>query len=231
MKTLDPAIEVFLLAESRLVREALAGVLNRKNDIRVVAAMAFGPEVIKEIAQIKPRVVVLDSAVYTLAGLQAVVTLREVHPGIRVLLIGMDADKELFVRCVKAGVAGYLLKDASALEIVAAVKAVGHEETACPPGLCLALFDYVARQAHYAPNIFGKLEHGLSRREQQLAQLMSNGMTNKEIASRLNLSEQTVKNHVHHILRKLGVSDRLSVVEYCRAEALVPEGEAMRKTQ
>jgi len=231
MKAVTQAIDVFLLAESRLLREALTGVLNRKSNIRVVAALAFGPEIFQEICEVKPTVLIIDSAVCALAGLQLVVSLREALPGTKVVMISMEADKDFFVRCVKAGVAGYILKDASALEIVAAVKAVADDEAACPPRLCLALFDYVARQTHYLPDVFAKREHGLSRREQQLVELLSGGLTNKEIASQLNLSEQTVKNHVHNILRKLGVSDRLSAAEYCREQALLYDGEALRKTQ
>jgi DNA-binding NarL/FixJ family response regulator len=220
MKTVSQAIDVFLLAESRLLREALTGVLNRKSDIRVVAAFAFEPEIIKKIDEIKPHVLVLDSAVCAVAGLQVVVSVREGLPGTKVVMIGMEADNDTFVRCVRAGAAGYLLKDASAFEIAAAVKAVAYEEAACPPRLCLALFDYLARQTHYVPGVFGRLGHDLSRREQQLAQLLSRGLSNKEIASQLNLSEQTVKNHVRHIFRKIGVSDRLTAAEYCREQGL-----------
>jgi len=218
MKTVDQAIEVFLLAENRLLREALARVLNKKADIRVVAAYAFDPEVARGIGQIKPHVLILDSATYAVAGLEIVGVVRQALPGIKVLMIGMEADKDTFLRCVKAGVAGYVLKDASALEIAAAVRVVAYEEATCPPKLCLALFDYVARQTNRVPGTFRGPELGLSRREQQLMQLISAGLTNKEIASQLNLSEQTVKNHVCHILRKLGVRDRLTAAEFYREQ-------------
>jgi len=218
MKTVDQAIEVFLLAENRLLREALARVLNKKGDIRVVAAFAYDREIAEGIGQIKPHVLILDSATYAVAGLEVVGFVRQALPAIKVLMIGMEADKDIFLRCVKAGVAGYVLKDASAVEIAAAVRGVAYEEAACPPKLCLALFDYVARQTSRLPGTFRGLELGLSRREQQLMQLISAGLTNKEIASQLNLSEQTVKNHVCHILRKLGVRDRLTAAEYYREQ-------------
>jgi DNA-binding NarL/FixJ family response regulator len=218
MKTVDQAIEVFLLAENRLLREALARILNKKGDIRVVAAFAFDPQVVEGIGQSKPHVLILDSATYLVAGLQIVCSVRRALPGIKVLMIGMEADKDTFLRCVKAGVAGYVLKDASALEIAAAVRGVAYEEAACPPKLCLALFDYVTQQASRGPGTFTGLELGLSRREQQLMQLIGAGLTNKEIASQLNLSEQTVKNHVCHILKKLGVRDRLTAVEFYREQ-------------
>ncbi len=220
MRTADQAIEVFLLAENRLLREALARVLSKKADIRVVAALASDAGIAKALGETKPHVLILDSAAYAAAGLQVMDCARKALPGIKVLMIGMDADKDTFLRCVKAGAAGYLLKDASALEIAAAVRSVAYEEAACPPKLCLVLFDYVARHSSHLPHMLGSLDLGLSRREQQLLQLISAGLTNKEIACQLNLSEQTVKNHVRHILRKLGVRDRITAAEYCREQGL-----------
>lgn len=214
----DQAIEVFLLAENRLLREALARVLGKKSNIRVVAAVAFAPDIVLGIGELKPHILILDSAAFGASGLQFVTSVRQNVPGMKVVMIGMEADSETFLRSVRAGVTGYLLKEASAVEIAAAVRSVAYEEAACPPRLCLALFDYVARQSGRFPDLSTKLDLGLSRREQQLMQLVSGGLTNKEIAAQLNLSEQTVKNHVRNILRKLGVRDRLSAAEYCREQ-------------
>jgi DNA-binding NarL/FixJ family response regulator len=89
----------------------------------------------------------------------------------------------------------------------------------CPPHFVRALFDYVASQSLDLPNARTRIQWGLSRREQQLIPLIGRGMTNKEIATQLSLSEQTVKNHVHRILRKVGVENRLGVFEACQPEA------------
>jgi DNA-binding NarL/FixJ family response regulator len=90
----------------------------------------------------------------------------------------------------------------------------------CPAALSLALFQWVARHKPVIPSLHLKSSLGLSRREQQLVGLIQQGLTNKEMANRLNLSEQTVKNHMHRMLRKLGAPDRLSIVEVCRNEGL-----------
>jgi len=97
---------------------------------------------------------------------------------------------------------------------------VANGEAACPPHLCAALFRYLARQSNQVPNLNVKLGLGLTHREQQLVLLISQGMTNKEIASQLQLAEQTVRNHVHRMLRKVGASDRLAVVELCRLQGM-----------
>ena len=212
-------ISAFLLAENRLVREALSKVLN-KHEVQVLAANGFSSRLIDEIVAAGPDVLLSDSAINSLGDLQVIRELRKAIPGLKVVLIGMEADKEIFLRAMRDGVVGYMLKEASALEIALAVRSVVNDEAVCPPRLCLGLIEYVSGQWNQMPSFQVKNGLGLSRREQQLVQLIGRGLTNKEIASQLNLSEQTVKNHVHRMLRKVGVSDRLSAVELCRMQGL-----------
>jgi DNA-binding NarL/FixJ family response regulator len=136
-------------------------------------------------------------------------------------MIGMDADPETFLRGVREGVVGYILKDASALEVATAVRSVANDEAVCPPSLCLVLFEQVAKQNSHPASFVIRHNLGLTRREQQLVEMISHGLTNKEIASQLNLSEQTIKNHVHRMLRKIGASNRLTAVEMCRSPRAV----------
>jgi DNA-binding NarL/FixJ family response regulator len=208
-------VEVFILADNRLMREALARILNKKSDIHVVAAAAFGPEIVQQIAQLAPDVVLTDSAAVMLSDLHLIAEIRTALPGLKVVMIGMEADQATFLRAIRDGIVGYMLKDASAMEVAAAVRAVANGEAVCPPELCLALFEEVARQNTREGCLLAKHDLGLTRREQQLVHMISHGLTNKEIAAQLNLSEQTVKNHIHRMLRKLGASDRLAAVEIC----------------
>src|SRR5262249_23030191 len=137
-------------------------------------------------------------------------------PDIRIVLIDMDDDPEIFLDCVRAGVVGYLLEDASAAEVVAGIRAVAQGQAICPPRLSLTLFKAFSRQWTALPNARIKLELGLTRRQQQLIPLIAQGLTNKEIACQLNLSEGTIKNHIHEILRRVGATDRLQVVDLTR---------------
>jgi DNA-binding NarL/FixJ family response regulator len=138
----------------------------------------------------------------------------------KAIVIGMEADERIFLETVRRGVSGYLLKDASAVDIVDAVRTVARGEVVCPPCLCRILFRFVSRQVMPLPNQRVRDQIGLTRREQQLMPLIARGLTNKEIASNLNLSEQTVKNHIHHILSKVGAEDRLGVMEVCRTHGV-----------
>src|SRR2546421_11151029 len=149
--------------------------------------------------------------------------LRKALPTLKVVMIGMDPDKESFLRAVRDRIAGYVLKDATAPEVADAVRSVAENQAVCPAGLCQALFEYVARQPPAYPNLLVKHHMGLTRREQQLVEMIGRGFTNKEIAVTLGLSEQTIKNHIHRMLRKLGASDRLAAAEMCRTDnSLLP---------
>ena len=206
-------VEVFLLAENRLLREALVRFLAKSGDILVVGAGSYSLAAHREIIASRPCVILLDSSGLNLFAAKVIPALQAAIPDLRVVMIDMDADKATFLTAVREGVAGYILKDASASDVATTVKAVASGQAVCPPSLSMTLFRAVAEQSAPPPAIFWGIEHGLSRREQQLVQLLSQRLTNKEIATRLNLAEQTVKNHVHSILRKVGAENRSGIVE------------------
>jgi DNA-binding NarL/FixJ family response regulator len=215
------SIDVFLLAENRLLREALTRIFSKKSDVRVVGSAAFCPEVADQIVEADPHVLVFDSMPLALSDLGVIPELRRLLPQLKVLMIGMERDRDLFLRSIQEGAAGYVLKDASALEVAHAVRAVFNDEAVCPPDLCMTLFQYVSRLPRLLPNYQARAQLGLTRREQQLVKMIGEGLTNKEIAQALNVAEQTVKNHVHRMFRKVGATDRLAVVELCRSQGWV----------
>jgi DNA-binding NarL/FixJ family response regulator len=206
-------VEVFLLAENRLLREALVRFLAKSGDILVVGAGSYSLSTHREIIASRPSVVLLDSSGLNLFAAKVIPTLQAAVPDLKVVMVNMEADEATFLTAVREGVAGYILKDASASDVATTVKAVASGQAVCPPSLSMTLFRAVAEQSAPPPAIFWGIEHGLSRREQQLVQLLSQRLTNKEIATRLNLAEQTVKNHVHSILRKVGAENRSGIVE------------------
>jgi DNA-binding NarL/FixJ family response regulator len=216
----EVSIAVFLLAENRLLREALARILGKKNDITVVGAATYSPAIIEAIAAVSAQVLLFDP-VDVASCLPFVRAIRESFPNLKIVLIGMEPSSDLFLGAVREGIAGYLLKDATAADVAMAVRSVAKNHAICPPELCQALFDSVAQQRRTFPSFFVKHQLGLTRREQQLVEMISRGSTNKEIAVDLGLSEQTVKNHIQRVLRKLGVRDRLAAVEVCRTQSVL----------
>src|SRR5271156_6459638 len=128
-------VRVFILAENRLLREALARILNKKSDIRVVSASAFAPEVVQQIAAAAPHVLLCDSATMALSELRLVPEVLAAMPGLKVVMVGMENDRGTFLKAVRDGVVGYVLKEASAMEVAACVRSVANGEAVCTPAL------------------------------------------------------------------------------------------------
>jgi DNA-binding NarL/FixJ family response regulator len=129
----------------------------------------------------------------------------------------MELNEEQFLAAARSGVTGYLLKDASASDVIAAVRAVFRGEAVCPPQLCSSLFRFVAHIVEEMPAKRLAPRPDLTIRQQQLMALVAKGLTNKEIASRLNLSEFTVRNHIHRILKQVDAESRSEAVQTIRA--------------
>jgi len=207
--------EVFLLAENRLLREALIRLLSKRSEVRVVGANAYSPHVHQEIVAARPQILLLDSNGLVFSEATLISTLRSALKNLRIVMVDMDPDENLFLRAIRTGVVGYVLKDATALEVASTISAVAGGNAVCPPSLCMALFRCIAQQVPAAPVTAWSSDLGLSRRELEMVDLLRLRLTNKEMALRLNLSEQTVKNHVHHILQKVGAPNRFSIVAHC----------------
>src|SRR6267378_6754345 len=153
--------------------------------------------------------------------LSAIRKVRASAPNVQILLIGVTGEETEFLQCVRAGVSGYLPKSASAEDVVEGVRAVQAGEAVCPGTLCALLFHYFEREATSFPSASVRQRMGLTRREQQLIPLIAEGLTNKEIANRFCLSEQTVKNHLYRMKHKVGAEDRLSIVQVCRTQGFM----------
>ena len=206
-------IRILLVAGNRVLREALARVLRQRQDMAIAGECCDCSDMPVLIGQVKANVVVIDSSATESAGLQVLVSARSADSNVQILLIGMESGEAPFLDAVRAGAAGYLSKDASALQVIAAIRAVSQGEAVCPPRLCRVLFKRFAQGENSFPMARLNANLGLTRRQLELVPLIAQGLTNKEIASHLNLSEQTVKNHIHRILRKVGAEHRLEAAE------------------
>jgi DNA-binding NarL/FixJ family response regulator len=209
----EDVVAVFLLAENRLLREALIRLLSKKDDMHIVGSGPYSPHILQEILATQPKVVVLDSVTKALCQDGVICRLQQAEPEIKVVMVGMEADESVFLRLVQQGVLGYVLTDASAVEVWRAIRCVAAGEAVCPPSLSVALFRSVANSQNPLTGMRLQRTQDFSPRQQQLAQLIREGLSNKEVAARLNLSEQTVKNHVHRMLRKVGAADRATMVQ------------------
>jgi DNA-binding NarL/FixJ family response regulator len=213
-------IRVLVAAENRLLREVLTRVLSKRGGIEVIAADSASPFDIDALLDTRPDVLLLTSRGGLVEDLAAIQEMRTAAPEARILLIGMARDEREFLQCVRAGISGYLLRDASATEVLEGVQAVYAGEAVCPGALCAALFRYF--QSDTSSLVAGDRRRlGLSRREQQLIPLIAQGLTNKQIANHFSLSEQTVKNHLYRMKNKVGAEDRLELVQLYRMQGFL----------
>jgi DNA-binding NarL/FixJ family response regulator len=210
------SIRVFLLIENRLLREALLRLFRKHSDIFVVGQGGQADLSPRPMLDRQYDILIIDSA--KVKGLVANIAFESIgQTGCKTILIGMESDEEPFIAAVRSGVTGYLLQDASSSDIVAAVRAVSRGEAICPPRLRSTLFRVVAQQAREIPIYSASSKPDLTLRQQQLVSLVAKGLTNKEIASHLNLSEFTVRNHIHRILKQVNAGSRSEALETIRA--------------
>jgi two-component system, NarL family, response regulator DegU len=213
----SPEVSVFLLAENRLLRDTLARLLRKRSEINVVGISRDTKAITNEIAESSCEVVLTD-CFSTESHTSLLSDLLNQNADVKILLFGMDEDPEIFLEAVQLGIRGYVLKDASAAEIIAAVRAVARGEASCPPRLCLTLIQHVASEYRLKPkNGAGTDKNSLTHRQLQLMHLVAQGLTNKEIAASLNLSEFTVKNHIRRVMRQMEAESRHEAVDLIRA--------------
>lgn len=207
----ESPVKVFLLIENRLLREALGRLCRKRSDLKVIRETGSRELTPDELSESDCHVVTMDFFnPHWFPGVSAAKDAR--CSKIKLLLIGMEGEGAQFVQAVKAGASGYLLKDASATDVIAAIRAISKGEAVCPPKLCSALFNWVANFSRQVP-IAPLARTELTMRQRQMVELVARGLTNKEIAAHLNLSEFTVRNHIHRILKLVDVGTRHEAVD------------------
>ncbi|MFZ0645256.1 MAG: response regulator transcription factor [Candidatus Acidiferrales bacterium] len=218
-EAVEGRIPVSILSSNRLLRETIARILIHTREFAVTATEPPKFSLGLDLAGVTPDVWVSDSLQCFVDYAFPRRTDHDSTKPVGCVLVAMQDDAKHFLKAVRRGIMGYVLQDASADDVIAAVRGVARGEAVCPAFLTRVLFDYVASRASdvhtRAPRQFR-----LTRREQQLVPLVGRGLTNKEIAAELSLSEQTVKSHIHRILRKVGVEDRSAIVDACDGEQL-----------
>jgi DNA-binding NarL/FixJ family response regulator len=221
----DGKARVFIAAHNRLLREALARMLTRRGGFDVLGLEEETRRGVDDSAVLdwshRVQTVVLTSGELPERDFLTIRKIRMSAPEVKILFLGMSGDEHEFFRYIRAGIHGCLLRDATAEDVLSAVRAVHAGEAVCPGTLCLALFRYFERETSVFPSAGMSREMGLTRREQQLIPLIARGMTNKEIASHFCLSEQTVKNHLHRMKHKIGADDRLGIVQMCQEQGFL----------
>lgn len=207
---------LFLVIENRILREVMSATLRRQPDFSVVCAARYSSGVFRDATDSACDIFLADHPSVAAFPANFLPDLLVRLPGCKAILFGMEDDPGGFVQAVRAGVTGYLLGEASAEETIVAVRRVMAGEAVAPARLCQHLFQFVARTTREGSLVLNQrlcLSLGLTGRQQQLMALLARGFTNKEIAVTMSLSEFTVKNHVHRIMRRLNAQSRYAAVQ------------------
>ena len=197
----DP-IRVLVVDDHGVVRQGLRALLELQEGIEVVGEAADGDEGVEAATQLRPDVVLMDLVMRRLDGVSAMRQLRERLPETRVIVLTSFLDDDKLLPALRAGAAGYLLKNAEPQEVVRAVRTAYAGETVLDPVVAARLVETLAADDPGDPI------DRLTPREREVLVLIGRGFANKRIALELGLAEKTVKTHVGHVLAKLGVSDR-----------------------
>jgi DNA-binding NarL/FixJ family response regulator len=203
------AIRVLLVDDQALFREGLETLLSVHQDIQVVGQASNGQEAVEVAAQVQPDVVLMDVRMPIVNGVQATRRLKQALPQCRVIVLTTFDDDEYVFDALRAGAAGYLLKDVPSARLVEAIRATARGESILEPSVAAKVIAEFTRVSSMVPAAqMEQLVEPLSERELEILGLIARGASNKEIADQLFIAEGTVKNHVTHILGKLGVRDR-----------------------
>jgi DNA-binding NarL/FixJ family response regulator len=200
-------IRLLLADDHRMLREGLRRTLEEEG-LEVVGEAADGEEALRLAAKLRPDVVLMDVTMPVLDGVEATRQLHEHLPDIPVVILTMHADREVLARAIRAGAAGYLVKDCSTDEVVRTVRLAASGETALSPELAASML----AEAQRADTPAEELEPIISKREEEVLQLVADGLSTSEVAAKLYISIKTVKNHLASIYEKLDSRDRTQAV-------------------
>ena len=209
-------IKVMLVEDHVLLREGTRELLDREEDLEVIAEAGDGEEAIRLANKHHPDVILMDIAIPKLNGLEATRRIKAVTPEPAVLVLTAYDDDEYIFAFLEAGAAGYMLKDVSASDLIKAIRSVYAGESVLHPAITRKVIDYFARQ-HTEAQIPGVPAH-LTDRELEVLKLAATGMTNREIGRALDISARTVQVHLSNVFGKLGVGSRTEAVLYAVRE-------------
>ncbi len=207
-------IRVIVIDDNRLVREGLQALLDEQPDLKVVAAAEDRASGLRDLQEFTPHVVLVDAALDNGDGYGFVGVLRKSAPETKVIVMDLLPAPEDVIEFVKAGANGFVMKDATIDELVSTIRSVALGADVVPPALTGTLLSHIAQQAAVRRMPDAAESVRMTKREREIMNLIAEGLSNKEIAQRLNIATYTVKSHVHNILEKLALHSRLQIAAY-----------------
>jgi DNA-binding NarL/FixJ family response regulator len=207
-------IKILLIEDNRILRDGIKAVIDAQTDLKIVGTSGGNHDTLLQARSLKPQVVLMDLGLRNENGLRVVTTLTKELPQTKVIGMGLIPSQLDIVEFVQAGAVGFVLKDATIEEVLRTIRSVAQGMKILPPLLTGSLFTHVVEHALRKGK--GTLPNAvrMTKREREIVVLIAEGMSNKEIALRLNLSIFTVKSHIHNILEKMALHSRLEIATH-----------------
>lgn len=209
-------ISLVLMNDNRLLREGLSLMIREEPGFTVLTTSADLDEALQKVRDAEPHVVLLDFSLENQDALRVTATVNKEVPTAKFIVMGFLPHQEDVADFVTAGASGFIMKDATFDEFLVTIRAVARGEHVLPPQLTGSLFSQINRIAVRRGKPRELEPVNLTQRERQVVELISEGLSNKEIAARLHIAIHTVKSHVHHVLEKLSLHTRLEVAALTR---------------
>ena len=217
-----PTLRVLLVDDQPLFRKALAGLVNAQFDMTVAGEAENGIEALERVRALEPDVVIMDVNMPVAGGVEGVRAIRGAGFGTKIVMLTISEEDDDLFDAIRAGANGYLLKNIRPEALFDDLRGVMRGEAPIAPAIAHKLLDALrdGPPRSHAPSGPRDGETALTRRETEILQLVSGGLSNKEIANRLTITEGTVKNHVHNALEKLHLTNRTQAAAYTVAQGL-----------
>ncbi|RSD25885.1 response regulator [Mesobacillus subterraneus] len=210
-------IKVMLVDDHTVLRDGIRSILDIEEDLLLVGEADSGESLMKVLDTTIPDVIVLDINLPNKNGIELISPIKEKHPGCKILILTMFDHDEYFKSALREGADGYLLKDASSMEVIDAIRKIHQGNSIIHPKMASKLISY-----HRLQNDYSNQENELTNREKEVLNQLVRGKSNKEIAAHLSISDKTVKIHVNKIYKKLNVNSRSQAIIYAVQNKLVP---------
>jgi len=207
-------IKLLLIEDNRLLRDGIVAMLNKQKDIDIILSPGNNKTTVSKIRQLKPNIILLDLGLHNRNSLAVVEFVKKDFPDAKVIIMDIapvPGDINLFI---EAGASGFILKDATFNEFLSTIHAVAKGSNIPFPKLTESLFSQIVENALKGDKTKLKAAVRMTKREREVVGLIGNGLSNKEIAKKLNISTFTVKSHVHNIMEKLTLHTRLEIANY-----------------
>lgn len=212
-----PHLRILIADDHPLVRSGMRALLKAEEDLEVVGEAATGEEAVTQAATLQPDVIVMDLRMPGISGIEATRRILQMNPHIRILVVTLLAEDDTLFAALRAGAHGYVLKEASEVEVLRAIRAVGEGEAIFSATMAQRLVGFFSSPRQTVPSLPFP---DLTEREREILTLLAQGRSNSEIAQQLVIEQKTVRNYISSIFGKLQVADRAQAIIRAREAGL-----------